>query len=246
MKIKQFKMRASAADLLLVKPTGNYIQIGVSAGTLTHLQKWLLQQIRGRQSQIYAKSIMKGHLKENDSLKRMAKKFGIPELLKNEQYYENQYFCGTPDTPLFPYNAKKTVADAKSAKNEDTMPYWGSPVLKKNETQVQVYMELMGAEQGFVCYCLENPTEQDLDWMARQHCILNGYDEVNEEVWEEVMQIHGMDVFPDEMRIVSFPVTPDPAIIEQLQNGVIACRKALETVVIPQFEKVTGLKIEVV
>jgi uncharacterized protein (DUF2132 family) len=91
-----------------------------------------------------------------------------------------------------------------------------------------------------VCHCLENPTDADLDYRGRE------YDEVNEEVWQELLDRYGFDHLPDEMRIVSFPVTPDPAIIEQLQNGVIACRKALETVVIPQFEKVTGLKIEVV
>ena len=230
MKIREFKMRASAADLLLVKPTKGI----VSAGTLTYLQEWLVLQTDGRQREIDSKYIRKGHEREQDSLNRIAQLFGISELPKNEQFYKNDYFCGTPDALH-----GGIVFDAKTAYDKFTMPYFGE-LNRKYATQMQVYMELTGCNTAYVCHCLENPTDAELDYKGRE------YEEVTEEVWQELIDRYGFDHLPDEMRIVSFRVDPDPAIIEQLQNGVSACRKALHEVVIPQFEKSTGIKVEIV
>lgn len=242
MKIKKFKIRASAAHQLLTsashnkKASGKY---GISVGTETYLNEWLIAAISERGKEIKSKYFDKGIQREPEALARMAKWFGLAELPKNETYYENDYFTGTPDTPVFIHNGIKTVADAKNAFTEFTMPYF-SAIEPKYETQLQVYMHLTGAEQGYVCHCLEQPLDKDIE----RECFNRGYEEITETVWNEVLSDIGFDHLPDEMRLVAFGTVYNPEIIGQLEVAVNNCRQALNELIIPAFNEKTGMNVE--
>jgi len=242
MKIKTFKIRASKASQLLTasgrntKDSGKY---GISVGTETLLQEWLISAISERTKAVKSKYFDKGNIREPEALERMAKYFGISELVKNETFYEDDFFTGTPDTPVFIHNGIKTVADAKNAFTEFTMPYF-SVIDPKYSTQMQVYMHLTGAEQAYVCHCLEKPLDKDIE----RECYVRGYDEITETVWEEVLNDIGFDHLPHEMRIVTFGAVYEPEIIGKLQVAVNNCREALHELIIPIFNERTGMKIE--
>lgn len=242
MKIKKFKIRASAASQLLTasgrntKPSGKY---AISVGTETLLQEWLIAAISERGKSIKSKYFDKGNIREPEALARMAKYFGLTELPKNETFYEDDFFTGTPDTPVFVHHGIKTVADAKNAFTEFTMPYF-SPPDPKYLAQMQVYMHLTKAEQAYVCHCLEQPLDKDIE----RECYNRGYEEITETVWNEVLSDIGFDHLPDAMRIVSFGAVYDAEIIGQLQVAVNNCRQALHELIIPAFNERTGMEIE--
>jgi hypothetical protein len=242
MKIKKFKIRASAASQLLTasgrnaKPSGKY---GISVGTETYLNEWLIAAISERGKEIKSKYFDKGNIREPEALARMAKWFGLSELPKNETFYQDDYFTGTPDTPVFIHNGIKTIADAKCAFTEFTMPYF-SPADPKYLAQLQVYMHLTGAEQGYVCHCLEQPLDKDID----RECYNRGITDITETAWNEVLADLGFDHLPDAMRIVSFGAVYDAEIIGQLQVAVNNCRQALHELIIPAFNERMGMKIE--
>ena len=137
-----------------------------AATSINDLSDIYVRDRYNRHSDIYAKPLEKGNEVEENSIttiSRVTKQF----LQKNEEHLKNKWIMGTPD--LFTgesFQKAKTIRDAKSSfqvfsfnrsinKTLDKMYYW----------QVMGYMDLTGAEEAYVDYCLNNTPYHMIDRM---------------------------------------------------------------------------------
>ena len=97
--MKEFKIRASKASILLT--AGG--KTSCAQTPKTYIEEWLISEITGKNKVIQSKYLRRGNESENLAIARVGK-----DLFKNEQYYENDYFTGTPDVIT-----EDTVIDTK-------------------------------------------------------------------------------------------------------------------------------------
>jgi len=129
--MKTFKIRASGSgNLMGVKGLG---KTGES-----YLQQWTKEQLYGRRKFMTNKYVEKGLIMEDASLDYIAEHLGYGMLVKNEDYFENEYFTGTPDVIL-----NNHLIDVKNSYDCFTFPLFFNGVPNKDYYwQAQVYMAL--------------------------------------------------------------------------------------------------------
>src|SRR5690606_8548337 len=125
----------------------------------------------------------------------------IPFALKNEKYFEDDYFTGSPDLIL-----EDEVIDIKCSYDCFTFPLFDTELPTKDYFyQVQVYMHLTGKKKARVVYLLLNTPETIESWKAK----------------------HDYDSIDKKFRIKSFEVDYDPEVIKELIFKVTEVRKYL-------------------
>ena len=92
--MNEFKIRCSAISNIMAKPTGERI---ISAGAQTYCDKWFKEQIFERKEEIKSKYMAKGEEVESLSIDFISKKLYKQPLIKNDEFFSNDYFTGTPD-----------------------------------------------------------------------------------------------------------------------------------------------------
>ena len=160
--MKEFKIRASAAGKLATKSRSK--SDNLSQTTKSYLQEWLKQEIYGVRKDIASKYLDKGNAVEDDAIDYAAKELGWLFAIKNDEYFENEYFCGTPDVIL-----EDKIIDIKSSWDCFTFPLFEEDVPNKDYYyQLQVYMHLTGKKQAELVYVLMN-TPEDLAYSKELH-----------------------------------------------------------------------------
>ena len=101
---------------------------------------------------------------EDDSLDYIAEHLGYGMLVKNELYFEDEYFTGTPDAILNDH-----IIDVKNSFDCFTFPLFYNGVPNKDYYwQAQVYMHLCDKESYKLIYTLmdtpEHLIEKDFKW----------------------------------------------------------------------------------
>ena len=96
--MKDFKIRASAAGKLATKSRSK--SEALSQTTKSYLQEWAKQEIYGVRKDISSKYLDKGNAVEDDAIDYAAKELGWLFASKNDEYFEDENFCGTPDVIL--------------------------------------------------------------------------------------------------------------------------------------------------
>jgi len=92
--MKQFKIRASQGAQILTNPRSKK---DLYSGTLkSYVQKWYISQLYERRENINSKYLTKGIQNEDESIEMLSAKT-CEFMLKNEMYFEDDYFTGTPD-----------------------------------------------------------------------------------------------------------------------------------------------------
>lgn len=173
----------------------------LSVGGKTYLKEWLTSEIYGVQKQIKSKYIDKGVMMEDQAIDFAVKMLDIDFSLKNEATFEDEYFTGTPDMIL-----SDCIIDIKNSWDCFTFPLFETEIPTSDYFyQLQVYMHLTGKRKAKLVYVL-------LDTPATQ--------------WDAGIIYH----VEDRLRIKSFDVEYDPAVIESLQAKVIEARKYIELI----------------
>lgn len=203
----------------------------LSETTKIYIKEWLISQVTGKRKVIYSKYLRRGIDAEDSSIERGAKTFGI-EMIKNEQYFENDHFCGTPDVLTEDY-----VIDFKTPFDAFTFPYFMTEPPLDYVAQLQVYMELTGKRKAKLCYCLENGTLEQINKLAWQKAKDSGHDEPTIEDWDEAEADLNYDHLDDHLRIKTFEIEYDATIIENLKESVIFAREYIETELMPCLAK---------
>ena len=203
MNLKQFKIRASSAGDLATKPRSKDEVLSQTAKS--YIEDWIKYQIYGVRKQIKSKYLDKGIQVEDAAISYAAKELGWLFAEKNEEFFEDDFFCGTPDVIL-----EDKIIDIKSSWDCYTFPLFDESIKNNNyKQQLQVYMHLTGKRKAQLVYVLMNTPE--------------------ELTYEKHKDYTDID---SRYRIKVYDIDYKPSDIEFLQEQVIAARKYIESKII--------------
>ena len=210
-----FKIRASASGKIAgVKGLGKTGE--------AYCEEWLKEQIYGRKNTFHSKYTDKGIIMEQDGIDFYADHINGGLILKNETYFENEYFTGTPDVIL-----SDKIADIKCSWDCFTFPLFDKDVNKDYYWQAQVYMELTGKRKYDLVYVLlDTPLhliEKDAFFIAKD----TGEDV--SDVIERLKKRHTYSGIPKEHRIKIFEIDYNENDVLFLKDRVIECRNYIKT-----------------
>src|SRR5690606_33156233 len=131
----------------------------LSETTKTYLKEWAISEIYGVQKEIKSKYITKGLTKEDEGIDKAIEWLDLDFVLKNEQFFEDDNFCGTPDMIT-----DDEVIDIKLSWDCFTFPIFEKEIPTKDYYfQLQVYMHLTGKKRARLVYVLLN-TPEEMHW----------------------------------------------------------------------------------
>ena len=199
--MREFKIRASASGKLMTKPRSKSEVL--SKTTITYLQEWAKQEVYGVRKSISSKYLDKGNAVEDEAIDYAAQELGWVFASKNDEYFEDDFFCGTPDVIL-----EDTIIDIKSSWDCFTFPLFEEDIPNKDYYyQLQVYMHLTGKRKAELVYCLMNTPD--------------------ELAYEDVFDYSNLS---SKYRIKSFYIDYDEEVIEQLKEAVLNSRNYIKEI----------------
>jgi hypothetical protein len=173
----------------------------LSQTCITYLEQWVKEQLYNTKKQINSKYLTKGNEVEIEAIEYYADVKDLGFVLKNQDYFENDFITGTPDLIT-----NGVVYDFKSSWDCFTFPLFETKVDKNYEAQLQGYMALTGFKKAKLVYTLQN-TPDELQW-------------------DEPIDY---SIYPDNLRIKEFEIDYDSEFIERINNRVIECRNYIKT-----------------
>jgi len=198
--MSEFKIRASASGQIMTNPRAKTELL--SQTTITYVHNWIKESIYGVRKEIKNKYLSKGLTLEDEAIDTAINWLNLPFVLKNEKYFEDDFFCGTPDLIL-----EDEVLDIKCSWDCFTFPLFEKEVPTKDYIyQLQVYMHLTGKTKSRLAYVLLN-TPEELTWEQQ-----NDYSNLDKKY-----------------RIKTFIIDYDKSIIEDLQQRVLNIRNYITT-----------------
>jgi len=214
---KEFKIRASASGKIMgIKALGKTGE--------TYCENWLKEQLYKRKKEFSNKYTEKGLIMEDNSIDYVADQLGYGFLAKNEQYFENDFFTGTPDIIL-----KDHVIDVKNSWDFSTFPLFDNEVPNSDYYfQAQVYMELSGVDSYKLVYVLSDTPLNIIEREAHSYCYRTGFD-FDESILEEFEKKMTYSDVADNLKIKVFEIKKDVEVIEKLKIRVLECRNFINS-----------------
>lgn len=195
-----FKSRASGSGAIMTNPRSKTELI--SQTTLSFVYDWLKESIYGIKKDIKSKYLTKGLHYENEAIDKAIQWLDLSFVLKNELFFEDDYFTGTPDLI-----AEDRIYDIKCSWDCFTFPLFENEIPTKDYFyQLQVYMHLTGKKNATLVYVLLN-TPEEMHWETQ----------------------HNYDALDKKYRIKTFDIIYQPGVIEDLQKRVIKIREFIQT-----------------
>lgn len=149
-----FKSRASSSGRLMTNPRDKKELL--SETTKSYVQEWLKESIYGVRKEIKNKYLSKGLKLEDEAIDKAIEWLDLPFTLKNETFFEDDFFTGTPDLIV-----NETVYDIKCSWDCFTFPLFDKEIPTKDYYyQLQVYMYLTGCKKAVLTYVLLNTPEE--------------------------------------------------------------------------------------
>ena len=211
--MKDFKIRASAAsDIMGVRGLGKTGE--------TYCKKWLKEQLYSRHKEFTSKYTDKGLIVEDNSLDYIAKVLDYGMLIKNEKFFEDDYFTGTPDIIL-----KDHLIDVKNSWDCFTFPLFETEPAREYYLQGQIYMHLTGIKRYKLIYVLSDTPESIILKDAYWYCKNNGYDELDEDIYNQFVAKMTYPNIVDGLKYKVFEFGYDESEIVKLRERVLECRK---------------------
>ena len=195
-------------------------------------QKYGKESVGGSERSKYT---MKGKAVEDESI-MMLSRLDEKEYSKNELRLNDNFFTGEADI-LYNYIPKERkcdfIKDIKSSWDFSTLlSNIGSPLDKHYWWQGQVYMELYGASDYEVCYCLTNMPQDIIDnEKFRLFRLMNCVTDEDPEYLKAAAKIdfnYTFDEIPIKERVLKFPFERDIIAMDKLKTRWIECRKWLK------------------
>lgn len=146
-----FKIRCSQIGKISAKGKGN----DISAGAKSYVKEKVKEHIYGVRKEFTSKQTDKGIFVEDESIQYYAENSEFGLLFKNEQYFEDEFFTGTPDLIT-----KDEIIDIKSSWDCFSFPLFDENIPNSDYyKQLQGYMELTGKRKARLVYVLMNTPE---------------------------------------------------------------------------------------
>jgi len=195
--MQEFKIRASASGKIMTDARAKKDLL--SQTTITYVQEWLKERIYKVRKDFGNKYTQKGIQIEDEAIDKAIEWLDLPFTLKNETYFEDDFFMGTPDLVL-----EDEVIDVKCSWDAFTFPLFENELPTKDYFyQVQVYMHLTGKKKARVVYLLLNTPENIAPYEFKDD----------------------YSTLDKKYRIKSFDVAYDAEIIEKMQTRVTDIRE---------------------
>lgn len=231
----QTLIHASSISKLFVEPKDKASKdLGeLSATAKTHLIETYIRKKYGRKRDIETRQMSKGKKAELDSLMLLSKTLGH-FFEKNEESIQNDYIIGTPDTFIGEsLQTAKVILDVKTS--WDIFTFLSNIDNKLNpdyEKQLQSYMWLSNAEQGYVAFCLVDMPEDMLNdekkrLLYKTMAISDESPEFKAEWSKKLPEFIYSDI-PESERILIFPVEKDPTFPEKCKQKIEKARLFLQ------------------
>jgi len=189
-----------------------------------YCKDWLKTNIYNSRTVVKSKYLDKGNIMEDESIDFVADFLGFGFLMKNEQYFENDFLMGTPDVIL-----NDLVIDVKNSWDCFTLPLFETEIPNTDYYwQLQGYMYLTGKTKGKLIYCLLDTPEHLIYSTAKWYCINQGYEELDQDIYKEYhdnMTYEGVD---DKLKIKVFDIELNQKDVEKMKARVTECRKYID------------------
>lgn len=202
-------------------------EIILSETAKSYCKEWLISEITGKKKEIRCKQFSRGKAMEGSAIYRISKHYNC-ELVKNEEQLENEFFTGEYDT-----KTPEIVIDAKVPFDAFTFPFFETEPDKDYYGQIQGYMNLTGLRKGSLCYCLENGSEEQINKLSWEIAKDLGKEEPDIDDYDLAVEELSYDHLSDNLRKKVFEFGYSEAYIEKAEKMVLACRKYIETELIP-------------
>jgi hypothetical protein len=193
-------------------------------------EEWYISKRFERKKDFYSKYVEKGLAVENVGIDMLSLHLGDGvQLVKNEQWYENDFMRGMPDVD---YDG--VVYDIKSSWSIFTFPYFDKALPNKDYWwQLQGYMALMGYKKAAIVYCLIDTPKPIIQQELKKLYYQSGgkAEDWNPEAYVELEQNYRFDDIPFNERIRVFNVERDDAAIKLIGDRVVECRNYLESLI---------------
>ena len=218
-KIKLTEKQAELRDVLMLKRDA---KPQLSAGAKSYINELFMYKEFGVRQEINSKYIDKGNEVEELAIEIAGIQLGYEGLVKNEDYFENDYIIGTPDVVN-----DEVLIDVKSSWSASTFPFFDTTLKNKiYEWQLKAYMYLTGHTESYLCYCLV-PTPEDLilDEMRRVSWKRGELGEVSIETEVNVRSYFDLSKIPTEKRVKAFKVELTKEDVKQIKEKVELARE---------------------
>ena len=223
--VKKFKIRASQIAKIMTNPRKKTETL--SETTKTYLKEWLKEQIYNRKKEFTSKYTDKGNIVEDNSIDFAAEMLGYGMLVKNEEYFENDFITGTPDVIT-----NDTIIDLKNSWDNFTFPLFDDEIPNKDYMhQLQGYMALKGLKKARLIYVLSDTPLNLIEKEAFHYCRNNGYDELDSEILKQFVDKMTYSDIDNSLKIKVFDLEYDAELIESINQRVKDCRVYLENLI---------------
>jgi hypothetical protein len=218
--MKEFKIRASATGQIMGDGKGNPL----TKTAMSYVENWYKEQLYSRKKEFTNKYVQKGIIVEDNSLDFVAEQLDLGMLIKNEQYFENEFCTGTPDVIL-----NDLVIDVKNSWDCFTFPLFECEIPNKDYFyQAQTYLYLTGKKSYKLIYCLTdtplNIIEKEAFFKAKDL----GFE--LSEMFEILKQKMTYLDIPNNLKIKIYNIQRCEKTIQKIEEKVIECRKYLLTI----------------
>lgn len=215
----EFKIRCSAIGKIMgVRGLG---KTGES-----FCEDWLKEQIYSRHKEFDSKYTQKGNEVEDNSIEFIAENLDYGFLIKNEEHFEDEFMCGTPDIIT-----SKHIIDVKNSWDCFTFPIFDKEIQNKDYFyQLHGYMHLTGIKKAKLVYCLMDTPEHLIEREARNYSYKNGYGELDKDTYDSFYDKMTYRDIPIHQRIKVFEFDYDEKVIEKIKERVLECRNYINSI----------------
>lgn len=220
--MKQFKIRASCASYLMSKK-------GLGLTGEHYIEHWVKEILFNRRKEFSNKYIEKGLEVEQETINFVAEKLDYGMLIKNEEFFENEWFTGTPDVII-----RDAILDVKSSWDPFTFPLFATEVPNNAYIyQAQCYMELVDRDRYELIYALVDTPDRLIKSEALYKSKKLGYEEMNDEIYQECVVAMTYGDIDDKHRVKKFDIVRDESMLIDMRDRVLDARahvKKLQTI----------------
>ena len=216
------KVRCSAIGKLMTSPRTKGELLSETAKT--YIQDYFKEKELGIAKEFWSRYTDKGLIMEDEAIDFASQVLDWGFVVKNEQFYQNEWITGTPDVIT-----KDLLADIKCSWDGTTFPLFETELKNKDYFwQMQGYMWLTGLERAELAYTLMNTPHQIVeDEVRRAHWKAGMIDE-DLDLREAVQSQHNFDHLPNNLRVKRFIVEKNEDAIESIKEKVELARDYYE------------------
>jgi hypothetical protein len=187
----------------------------------TYLQELALEDKYGIRKDINSRYMDKGNLVEDEAIQLASSVLELEFVVKNEEYFSNDYIKGTPDVL-----GSNFILDVKASWTGATFPWFDEECPNKDYYfQMMAYMWLCDRDKALLCYTLINTPEDIVLDEIRRVAWAKKELEPSESTENDVRAQHEFDHIPTDKRVKAYLIERDEQVIDQIKEKIEHARE---------------------